>query len=163
MTEELKVKDGHVVSMEYTLKVDGNVADTSEGREPLEFVHGAGNIIPGLEREMTGMAVGESKDVVVAAVDAYGEQDDSAYMDVPRNQFPKEIPIEVGTEIQVQNQNGQPMYSRIDKIEGDNVRLNFNHPLAGKELHFAVKVVSLRGATPEEKEHGHVHSPGHQH
>jgi len=163
MTEELKVKDGHVVSMEYTLKVDGDVADSSEGGEPLEFVHGAGNIIPGLEREMTGMAVGESKYVVVAAVDAYGEQDDSAFMDVPRNQFPKEIPIEIGTEIQVQNQNGQPMYSRIDKIEGDNVRLNFNHPLAGKELHFAVKVVGLRDATPEEKEHGHVHQPGHHH
>ena len=163
MTEELKVKDGHVVSMEYTLKVDGNVADSSEGREPLEFVHGAGNIIPGLEREMTGMAVGESKEVVVAAEDAYGEQDDSAFMDVPRGQFPKKIPIEVGTEIQVQNQNGQPMYSRIEKIEGDNVRLNFNHPLAGKELHFAVKVVGLRDATPEEKEHGHVHQPGHSH
>jgi len=163
MTEELKVKDGHVVSMEYTLKVDGDVADSSEGREPLEFVHGAGNIIPGLEREMTGMAVGESKDVVVPAADAYGEQDDSAFMDVPRGQFPKEIPIEVGTEIQVQNQNGQPMYSRIEKIEGENVRLNFNHPLAGKELHFAVKVVGLRDATPEEKEHGHVHSPDHKH
>jgi len=163
MTEEIKVKDGHVVSMEYTLEVDGDVADTSEGREPLEFVHGAGNIIPGLEREMTGMAVGESKDVIVPAVDAYGEQDDSAFMDVPRGQFPKEIPIEIGTEIQVQNQNGQPMYSRIDKIEGDNVRLNFNHPLAGKELHFAVKVVGLRDATAEEKEHGHVHNPGHHH
>ena len=82
-------------------------------------------------------------------------------MDVPRNQFPEEIPMQIGTEIQVQNQNGQPMYARIDKIEGENVRLNFNHPLAGKELHFAVKVVDLRDATTEEKEHGHVHSPGH--
>ena len=87
--EDLKIKDGQVVSMEYTLKVDGNVADSSEGREPLEFVHGAGNIIPGLEREMTGMAVGESKEVVVAAVDAYGEEDESAFMEVPRAQFPK--------------------------------------------------------------------------
>ena len=163
MTEELKVKDGHVVSMEYTLKVDGNIADSSEGREPLEFVHGAGNIIPGLEREMAGMAVGESKDVVVPAADAYGEQDDSAFMDVPQDQFPKEIPLKVGTEIQVQNQAGQPMYARIDHIEGETVRLNFNHPLAGKELHFAVKVVDLRDATPEEKEHGHVHQPGHSH
>ena len=76
MSEELKVNDGHVVSMEYTLKVDGEVTDTSEGREPLEYVHGAGNIIPGLEHEMVGMAVGESKDVVVAAADGYGEKDD---------------------------------------------------------------------------------------
>jgi FKBP-type peptidyl-prolyl cis-trans isomerase SlyD len=163
MSEELKVNDGHVVSMEYTLKVDNEVTDTSEGREPLEYVHGAGNIIPGLEREMVGMALGESKDVVVAAADGYGEEDDKAFMDVPKAQFPEEIPMKVGTEIQVQNQQGQPMYARIEQIEGENVRLNFNHPLAGKELHFAVKVVGLREATAEEKEHGHVHGPGHQH
>jgi FKBP-type peptidyl-prolyl cis-trans isomerase SlyD len=163
MSEEKKVEDGQVVSMEYTLKVDGNVTDSSEGREPLEFVQGAGNIIPGLEREMIGMGVGESKDVVVPATDAYGEEDDKAFMDVPKAQFPEEIPMEVGTEIQVQNQQGQPMYARIEQIEGENVRLNFNHPLAGKELHFAIKVVGLREATTEEKEHGHVHKPGHDH
>jgi len=123
--EDLRIKDGQVVSMEYTLKVDGNVADSSEGREPLEFVHGAGNIIPGLEREMTGMAVGESKEVVVAAVDAYGEEDESAFMEVPRAQFPEEIPVKIGTEIQVQNQAGQPMYARIEKVEDENVRLDF--------------------------------------
>jgi FKBP-type peptidyl-prolyl cis-trans isomerase SlyD len=163
MSEELKVKDGHVVSMEYTLKVDGEVADTSEGREPLEFVHGAGNIIPGLEREMTGMAIGESKEVVVPPADGYGEEDDKAFMDVPREQFPEEIPMKVGTELQVQNQAGQPMYARIDMVGDKNVRLNFNHPLAGKELHFAVKVVGLRNASDEEKEHGHVHGAGHHH
>lgn len=163
MSEERKVEEGKVVSMEYTLKVDGNVADSSEGHEPLAYVHGAGNIIPGLEREMIGMKVGESKDVVVAATDAYGEEDDKAFMDVPREQFPKEIPMEVGTEIQVQNQDGQPMYARIDKIDADTVRLDFNHPLAGKELHFAVKVVNIREATAEEKDHGHVHGPGHHH
>jgi FKBP-type peptidyl-prolyl cis-trans isomerase SlyD len=163
MSEELKVKDGHVVSMEYTLKVDGEVADTSEGREPLEFVHGAGNIIPGLEREMTGMAIGESKEVVVPPADGYGEEDEKAFMDVPREQFPEEIPMKVGTELQVQNQAGQPMYARIDMVGDKNVRLNFNHPLAGKELHFAVKVVGLRNASDEEKEHGHVHGAGHHH
>lgn len=163
MSEELKVNDGKVVSMEYTLKVDGEVADTSEGREPLEYVHGAGNIISGLEREMVGMTVGDSKEVVVTAANGYGEKDDQAFMDVPRQQFPKEIPMKVGTELQVQNQEGQPMYARIENVEDESVRLNFNHPLAGKDLHFSVKVVDLRNATPEEKEHGHVHSPGHQH
>ena len=163
MSEELKVNDGHVVSMEYTLKIDGEIADTSKGREPLEFVHGAGNIIPGLEREMRGMAVGESKDVVVAAADGYGEEDDKAFMDVPREQFPKEIPMKVGTEIQVQNQEGQPMYARITTVGDKSVRLDFNHPLAGKDLHFAVTVVGLREATDEEKAHGHVHKPGHPH
>ena len=163
MSEKLKVKDGHVVSMEYTLKVDGEIADSSEGREPLEFVHGAGNIIPGLEREMTGMEVGESKDVVVAAPDAYGEEDEKAFMDVPRDQFPEEVPMKVGTELQVQNQAGQPMYARIDMVGDKSVRLDFNHPLAGKELNFSVRVVGLREATDEEKEHGHVHRPGHEH
>jgi len=163
MSEELKVNDGHVVSMEYTLKVEGEVADTSDGREPLEYVHGAGNIIPGLEREMVGMAVGESKDVVVAAADGYGEEDEKAFMDVPREQFPEEIPVKVGTELQVQNQAGQPSYARITMVGDKSVRLNFNHPLAGKDLHFSVKVVGLRDATPEEKEHGHVHGPDNQH
>ena len=163
MSDELKVQDGQVVSMEYTLKVDGVVTDSSEGREPLEFVHGAGNIIPGLEREMTGMAVGESKDVMIAAAEGYGERDEEAFMDVPRDQFPAEIPIKVGIELQVQNQAGQPMFARIEKVEDQNVRLNFNHPLAGKDLHFSVRVVDLRDATDEEIEHGHVHGPGHSH
>jgi len=112
---------------------------------------------------MTGMTIGESKEVVVTAADAYGEQDDKAFMDVPKAQFPEEIPMKVGTELQVQNQARQPMYARIDKLEDETVRLDFNHPLAGKELYFAVKVVALRDATAEEKEHGHVHGPGHQH
>jgi FKBP-type peptidyl-prolyl cis-trans isomerase SlyD len=163
MSEELKVQNGQVVSMEYTLKVDGVVADTSEGHGPLQYVHGAGNIIPGLEREMTGMAVGESKEVMVAAAEGYGERDESAFMDVPRDQFPDEIPMKVGTELQVQNQAGQPMFARIDKVGDHTVRLNFNHPLAGKDLHFNIKVVDLREATAEEKEHGHVHGPGHNH
>jgi FKBP-type peptidyl-prolyl cis-trans isomerase SlyD len=163
MSEELKVQDGQVVSMEYTLKVDGVVTDSSEGREPLEFVHGAGNIIPGLEREMSGMTVGDRKDVVIAAADGYGERDEEAFMEVPRDQFPDEIPMKVGTELQVQNQAGQPMFARIDNVEDKSVRLNFNHPLAGKDLHFSVKVVDLRDATEEEIEHGHVHGPGHGH
>ncbi len=163
MSEELTVQDGQIVAMEYTLKVDGDVADTSEGREPLAYLHGAGNIIPGLEREMLGMVVGESKDVVVAAADAYGEEDDQAFMDVPRDQFPKEIPMEVGIEIQVQNQSGQPMYARIHEVGEQTVKLNFNHPLAGKELYFSVKVVEIREPTDEEKEHGHVHGAGGHH
>ena len=163
MSKKLEVQDGQVVSMEYTLKVDGEVADTSEGREPLEYVHGVGNIIPGLERELTGMGVGESKEVVVTAEDAYGEEDEKAFMDVPRDQFPKEIPMETGTELQVQNKDGQPVYARIVQVEDAIVRLNFNHPLAGKDLHFEVKVVAMRDATQEEKDHGHVHKPGHLH
>ena len=163
MSDELTVQNGRVVSMEYTLKVDGVVTDSSEGGEPLEYVHGAGNIIPGLEQEITGMALGDSKEVLVAAADGYGEEDKEAFMDVPRDQFPDEIPMQVGTELQVKNQAGQPMFARIDKVGAESVRLDFNHPLADKELHFSVKVVGLREATAEEKDHGHVHGPGHDH
>jgi FKBP-type peptidyl-prolyl cis-trans isomerase SlyD len=163
MSEELRVQDGQVVSMEYTLKVDGLVTDASEAGEPLEYVHGAGNIIPGLEREMTGMAIGDRKVVVVAAEEGYGSQDEEAFMDVPRDQFPDEIPMEIGAGLQVQNKEGHSMFARIDRVDDQSVRLDFNHPLAGKELHFSVKVVGLREATAEEVAHGHVHGPGHSH
>jgi FKBP-type peptidyl-prolyl cis-trans isomerase SlyD len=163
MGEELTVQNGQVVSMEYTLKVDGVVTDSSEGGEPLEYVHGAGNIIPGLEREITGMVVGDSKNVIVVPAEGYGEEDKSAFMDVPRDQFPGEIPMKVGTELQVQNKAGQPMFARISQVGEQSVRLDLNHPLAGKELHFSVKVVGLREATAEEKDHGHVHGAGHHH
>ena len=157
------VQDGVVVSMEYTLRVDGEVIDSSEGQEPLQFLTGYGNIIPGLEREMMGMKVGESKDVVVLPSEAYGEYDDEAFMDVPRNEFPKDMSVEEGLELNVRDDQGQSRYARVDSVQDDTVRLNFNHPLAGDELHFSVKVVNLREPTDEELEHGHVHAAGHHH
>jgi FKBP-type peptidyl-prolyl cis-trans isomerase SlyD len=163
MSEALKVQDGHVVSMDYTLQVDGEVLDTSSGHEPLEFLQGAGNIIPGLEQELYGMAIGESKKVIVQPDEGYGELDPEAFVDVPKDQFPPTIPLEVGIEIQVTNQDGQPMSARIDSVDEETVRLDFNHPLAGKELHFDVTVVGLREATDEENEHGHAHGEDHHH
>lgn len=157
------VQDNVVVSMEYTLHVDNQEIDSSKGQEPLQFLVGHGNIISGLEREMMGMKVGESKDVVIPPADAYGEFDDEAFMDVPRGAFPKDIPVEEGTELTVKDDSGQSRYARIDTVEGDTVTLNFNHPLAGDELHFNVKVIGLREPTPEEMEHGHVHQNGHAH
>lgn len=160
---DVKVQDGQVVSMEYTLHVDGELVDSSEGQEPLEFLQGEGNIIPGLEDELYGMGIGESKEVVVAAEDGYGLLDPDAFIDVPKAQFPAEIPLEAGVELQVQDENGNPMMARIDRVDNENVKLDFNHPLAGKELHFKVKVVGLRDATEEELEHGHVHGDDHHH
>jgi FKBP-type peptidyl-prolyl cis-trans isomerase SlyD len=162
MSKELKVRDGQVVSMEYTLKVDGRVAATSEGQEPMEYVHGAGNILPGLERELTGMGIGERKEVVVAAADGYGEVDERAFMDVPRDQLPKEARMEYGTVLQLKDRTGQWVNARITNVKDRTVRLDFNHPMAGKKLHFAVKVVAMRDATDEEKDHGYVHRPGQQ-
>lgn len=157
------VQNGVVVSMEYTLKIDGEVIDSSEGHDPLEFLAGHRNIISGLESEMIGMKVGESKDVVVAPADGYGEYDDEAYLDVPKGQFPKDMPVEEGLELTVRDDAGQARYARIESVEGETVRLNFNHPLAGDELHFNVKVVNLREPTGEELEHGHVHQGGEHH
>src|SRR5215216_3011522 len=146
-----------VVSMEYTLQVDNEEIDSSKGQDPLQFLVGHGNIISGLEREMIGMKVGESKEVVVQPADAYGEFDEEAFMEVPRTAFPTDIPVEEGSELTVRDDAGQARYARIDAVNGDNVTLNFNHPLAGDELLFNVKVVGLREPTAEELEHGHVH------
>ena len=157
------VQDGVVVSIEYTLKVDNEVLDSSDGHGPLQFLAGHGNIVAGLESEMKGMKIGESKDVVVAPADGYGEYDEEAKMDVPREQFPKDMPVEVDLELTVRDDKGEGRYARIESIEGETVRLNFNHPLAGDELNFNVKVVALREPTAEELDHGHVHEGGHQH
>ncbi len=163
MTEEKKVENDLVVGMAYTLTVEGEVIDSSPDDEPLEFLQGKGNIIIGLEREILGMKIGESKDVIVAPVDGYGELEEDAFMEVPSNQFPQNIPVEVGTELQVQNEEGEPAYARIEQIENNLVLLNFNHPLAGKELLFAIKVASIREPSEEELEHGHVHHEDHNH
>lgn len=157
------VQNNLVVSMEYTLHVDQEEIDSSNGQDPLQFLVGHGNIISGLEREMIGMKVGESKDVVVLPAEGYGEFDENAFMNVPRNAFPSDLPVEEGAELTVRDDAGQSRYARIDAIDGDTVTLNFNHPLAGDELHFNVKVVGLREPTAEELEHGHVHQAGHHH
>lgn len=157
MTEELHVQDGQVVSLVYTLQVDGEVIDSSEENEPLRFIQGEGHIIPGLEGALYEMGIGESKNLVIAPEDAYGELTEEAFIEVPKDQFPPSIPLELDTELQVRNPEGDVLEARIDKIEEDRVRLDFNHPLAGKELHFDVKVIALRQATDEEISHGHVH------
>ena len=157
------VQDGLVVSMEYTLRVDGEVLDSSEGMDPLQFLAGYDNIVAGLEREMIGMKIGESKEVVVAAADGYGEFDEEGFMEVPRTDFPEDIEIEEGIEFTVTDEDGRNQYARVESFTDESVRLDFNHPLAGAELHFNVKVVALRDPTSEELEHGHVHDEGHHH
>jgi len=163
MSEKNTVEDGQVVSMEYSLWVDGQVVDSSEGSEPLEFLAGHGNIISGLESRMRGMQVGESQDVDVRAADAYGEYDKEAVMDVPRKEFPADMPLEPGVELSVRDDSGESRYARIGEVGPETVRLDFNHPLARKDLKFNVKVVGLREPTEEDLAHGHVHQAGHNH
>ena len=151
------VADNIVVSMDYMLTVDGQVVDSSEDSEPIEFIQGFGNIIPGLEKSLYGMTVDESKTVVVSAKDGYGEIDNDAVVAFPRKEFPEDIPMEIGIELQVQNEDGTLMTAVIREVGKDSVTLDFNHPLAGKELTFQVTITDLREATEEEIEHGHVH------
>src|SRR5512132_222864 len=100
------VQNNMVVSMEYTLHVDDEEIDSSKGQEPLQFLVGHGNIISGLEREMIGMKVGDTKDVVIQPADAYGEFDEQAFMDVPRGEFPKDMPLQEGLELSVKDDSG---------------------------------------------------------
>ena len=160
MTENQKptvVADDVVVSLEYTLTVDGEIVDSTEGIEPITFLQGYENIIPGLERELYGLKIGDEKKVFVPAKDAYGDIDPEAVVEVPRKDIPKDIPIKTGVELQVTNEDGELLDAVIISVSKDKVKLDFNHPLAGKDLNFAIKVVDLRDADPEELEHGHVH------
>ena len=149
--------DDVVVSIDYTLTVDGQVIDSTEGDEPLQFIQGHQNIIPGLERELLGMKIGDNKRVTVPSSEAYGEVDPDNIIEVPRSEFPSEIPLEEGTELEVKNADNEVLSATIDSITADVVKLNFNHPLAGKDLNFEVTIVDLRRPTEEELAHGHVH------
>lgn len=164
MSEEKfeQVADNLVVGIDYVLTVDGEEIDSSKEEGPLEYLHGYSNIIPGLEKELTGMKVSESKQVEVAPEDAYGVVDEEAILSVPIEEFPEDVPLEPGIELEITDNEGEMMFATIVKIGKKNVKLDTNHPLAGKTLHFDVSVVSIRAAAPEELEHGHVHY-GHDH
>lgn len=162
MSEIAEVKDEVVVSMAYELTVDGEMIDSSsdiEG-EAIAFIQGLGQIIPGLEKALYGMKVGESKQVKVAAGEAYGEVDEDAFIWVPRDDFPDSIPLDVGTVFEMREENGETLLARINEVGDEQVRVDLNHPLAGKTLEFAVEIMELRAATTEELEHGHVHQHG---
>ncbi len=158
------VKANDVVTLEYTLTVDGQVVDSSEQHGPVSYIHGVGQMIPGLEKAIEGMAVGDSKEVVVPPEEGYGPEDPEAFISIPRNEFPPTIPLDVGTGVQLSDPQGRVFNAVIHEVADDHVVLNFNHPLAGKTLYFTVKVVGLREATTEELAHGHVHGEGgHEH
>ncbi|MDT8305884.1 MAG: peptidylprolyl isomerase [Anaerolineae bacterium] len=166
MSDTNQVADDIVVSLDYTLRLDDDqVIDSSEGREPLEFIQGAGHIIPGLERELYGMEVGDQKQVTVQPGDGYGERDDTRIQTVGRDAFQPGAELESGMGVQMQDpQTGQVFQGTIGQVNADNVVIDFNHPLAGETLHFDVEIAGLRTATPEELSHGHVHGPqGHGH
>lgn len=160
----MKVAANKVVSIDYTLKDDsGNVVDTSEGSEPLIYLHGASNIIPGLETALDGKTVGEEISVRVPPEQAYGARDDAKQQTVPKTMFGDED-IRVGAQYHAAGPDGQHLTVTVVDVASDDVTVDANHPLAGYHLNFQVKVVDVREATAEELDHGHVHGPGgHQH
>lgn len=151
------VSDDVVVSMDYTLTVGGKTVESSKDAEPIQFIQGKGQIVPGLEKALYGMATGENKQVTVAPADGYGERDPQAIADFPRDEFPADIPLVPGVELQLKNQEGEFLQAYIETVNDDLVRLNFNHPLAGEELVFDVTISALRHPSAEELDHGHVH------
>lgn len=146
-----------VVSLAYKLKVVGEIVDEADQSDPLLYLHGHKNIVPGLESALAGMKVGESKSVVIKPKDGYGDYNEDDVEIVPRSEFPEEIPLEVGVEILIEDEEGDEVSATIVEVTKDKVKLDFNHPLAGKELNFDVTVLDLRAATEEELEHGHAH------
>lgn len=161
MSEETQkpttVANDVVVTLDYALKVDGKPYDSSEEDGPLYFLQGRGEIIPGLEKAITGMQLGETKTVTVSAAEGYGEYDPESVMDVPRSEFPDDIPLKPGVELQLVDEDGDEMFARVVSIGKSTVKLDFNHPLAGKELVFDVTISDLRAPTEEELDHGHAH------
>lgn len=146
--------------MHYTLTNDEGVTiDTSAGAEPLVYIQGLGHIIPGLEAEMEGKAVGDKFKVAIAPKDGYGERMDEMINTMPKSQFPETEQLEVGMQFQADTDHG-PLIFTITNIEGEDVTIDGNHPLAGVNLNFEVEVVEIRDATENELSHGHVHAEG---
>jgi FKBP-type peptidyl-prolyl cis-trans isomerase SlyD len=154
-----------VVRFDYTLTDDSaQVLDSSTGGEPLTYLHGSGNIIPGLESALEGKRAGESLSVRITAVDAYGERDDRLIQNVPREMFEDSDAIQVGMQFQSGDEDGNTRIVTVVSTDAANITVDGNHPLAGVPLNFAVTIVEVRDASSEELAHGHVHGPGgHEH
>ncbi|MFZ5654791.1 MAG: FKBP-type peptidyl-prolyl cis-trans isomerase [Pseudomonadota bacterium] len=152
-----------VVAIHYLLTDERGVTlDASAPDQPLVYLHGAGNLIPALERELTGRGAGEHFTAVIPPREAYGERVEELVQEVPRNLFREDQDVAVGMRFSGSTPQG-PISVVVTGIEGDRVTLDGNHPLAGKTLHFEVTIAAVRAATEEELRHGHLHGPGCRH
>jgi len=159
----MKITANKVVAFDYTLKNDaGEILDTSEDAEPMVYLHGAENIVPGLECKMEGCSQGDSLQVTVSPEEGYGAYDATLVQAVPREMFEGVDAIEVGMNFQAESDQGMHMVE-VSAVDEKTVTVNGNHPLAGETLHFDVTITDIRDASKEELEHGHVHADGHCH
>lgn len=148
------VQSDAVVQIAYNLTIDGEELES----DVLEYLHGFGNIIPGLEEALTGMKIGESKDIHIEAAKAYGDYDNEMVLGVSRESFPPDFEIRLGEPMRLRDAEGHVFQGVATALSEDTVELDLNHPLAGKDLDFSVTVLALRPASDEELEHGHIHS-----
>jgi FKBP-type peptidyl-prolyl cis-trans isomerase SlyD len=160
-----KISNKKVVDLVFTLKsAEGEILDQADSNDPFTYLHGADQVVPGLEAGLEGLKVGDKKAVTVSAAEGYGEVDPSLKIAVSRSQFPKGIEIEVGVQFETETPQGEALVFTVNAIEGDKVFVDGNHPLAGQSLYFDVEVLGIREATLDELEHGHAHGPdGHHH
>jgi FKBP-type peptidyl-prolyl cis-trans isomerase SlyD len=151
------IEKDKVVIIDYKLKdSEGELIDSSEGSEPLTYLHGNGNIIPGLEKQLEGKKVGDKLTCMVPPAEAYGEYDKNLIFKVKKTNFAEPDKIEEGMQFEAQGEDGERVVTVV-AVEGDDVTVDANHPLAGEDLHFDISVVEIRDATAEELRHGHVH------
>ena len=159
----MPIAENSVVTIHYTLTDDaGEVIDSSREGDPIAYLHGHGNLVPGLERELEGKNAGDKVNVSVAAEHGYGEYDKNLVQQVPRRSLQGIPNVRVGMRLQAQTPQG-PRAVVVTRLVGDMVTIDGNHPLAGKNLNFDVEITDVREATEEELEHGHVHGAGGHH
>ncbi|MCH2448630.1 MAG: peptidylprolyl isomerase [Gracilimonas sp.] len=139
-----KVKDGDTVKVHYTGKLeDGSVFDSSVERDPLEITLGEGKLIPGFEKAVVGLEVGDKTTASIESTDAYGDRREDLELSIERNQLPEDIEPQVGMQLQLNQPNGQPVPVQITKVEDENIMIDANHPLAGKDLTFDIELVDI--------------------
>ena len=160
----LLIGENSVVTVNYTLTDDaGKVLDSSDGSKPMVYLHGTGSIVPGLEKALVGKGAGDSLKVRVAPAEAYGELIPDGIKTIERSAFEGVDVVEVGMAFDAEAPDGTEQHIVVTKVEGDNVTIDINHPLAGVALNFDIKILSVREATEEELDHGHSHEDGHSH
>lgn len=157
------IAEKKVVSIHYTLKgADGKLLESTRGHAPVAYLHGHGNVVPGLEAALLGKNPGDKVDVTIPAELAYGERKGKGAQAVPRKEFPRGMDLREGMPLEIKDSSGTPVRVWITRVQGSKVWLDVDHPLAGQALTFDVEVMDVRDAEPEELEHGHVHD-GHGH
>ena len=159
----MKIAKNKVVSIDYTLKDDdGKIIDSSEGRDPLSYIQGIGNIIPGLEEALEGKESGSKINVSIEPEKGYGVRNENMIKQLERSQFEPDMEIKTGMQFQAEGPEGLQVVV-VTNVENDTITVDGNHPLAGMQLNFSVEVKDIRDATEEELSHGHVHGPGGHH